>query len=60
MGNNSRTAGRFGRAITDATVKLGDLEKAWVETERSPWFRIAVIDATGKRAWTNPIWRDEL
>jgi predicted metal-dependent phosphoesterase TrpH len=60
MGNNSRTAGRFGRAITAATVRLGDLEKAWVETEKSPWFRIAVIDAAGKRAWTNPVWRDEL
>ena len=60
MGGNSRTVGRFGRAITGATVKLSDLEKSWVEVERSPWLRIAVIDAAGKRAWTNPIWRGEL
>ncbi|MDP9138404.1 MAG: CehA/McbA family metallohydrolase [Pseudomonadota bacterium] len=60
MGNNSRTVGRFGRAITGATVRLADLEKSWVEVQRSPWLRIAVIDAAGKRAWTNPIWRDEL
>ena len=24
------------------------------------WFRIAAIDAAGRRAWTNPIWIDEL
>ena len=24
----------------------------------SPWVRVAVIDAAGKRAWSNPIWRD--
>ena len=22
----------------------------------SPWLRVAVIDAAGKRAWSNPIW----
>ena len=22
----------------------------------SPWIRAAVIDAAGKRAWSNPIW----
>jgi hypothetical protein len=24
------------------------------------WFRIVAIDAAGRRAWTNPIWRDAL
>jgi hypothetical protein len=24
------------------------------------WFRIVAVDATGRRAWTNPIWIDEL
>ena len=31
-----------------------------VPTERlndSPWLRVTVIDAEGKRAWSNPIWR---
>jgi hypothetical protein len=60
MGNNSRTVGRFGRAITGATLSLSDLETSWVEVQMSPWIRIAVIDAAGKRAWTNPIWRDKL
>jgi hypothetical protein len=22
----------------------------------SPWVRVSVIDAAGKRAWSNPIW----
>ena len=26
----------------------------------SPWFRVTVIDAAGKRAWSNPIWWDEI
>ena len=60
MGNNSRTVGRFGRAIAGATLKLADLERSWVEVEASPWMRIVVIDAAGRRAWTNPIWRDEI
>lgn len=25
----------------------------------SPWLRVSVIDAAGKRAWSNPIWRAE-
>lgn len=24
----------------------------------SPWIRVAAIDAEGRRAWSNPIWRD--
>ncbi len=24
----------------------------------SPWLRISVIDAAGRRAWSNPIWRE--
>ena len=25
----------------------------------SPWLRVTVIDAAGKRAWSNPMWREE-
>ena len=25
---------------------------------RGSWFRITVIDAMGRRAWTNPVWLD--
>ncbi len=57
---NSRTAGRIGKAITGATVDLKKLEDGWLLRDKSPWFRVVVIDQAGKRAWTNPIWWDEL
>jgi predicted metal-dependent phosphoesterase TrpH len=59
MGHDSRTAGRYGRAITEARINLTDLEKSWSEVRKSPWLRIVVIDGGGKRAWTNPFWRDQ-
>ena len=57
---NSRTAVRCGRAITDATFDLAKLEKGWLLQKHSPWFRVVAIDNAGKRAWSNPIWWDEL
>ncbi len=55
---HSRTVNRFGKAITGATLDLSKLEKGWLLTKQSPWFRVSLIDHGGKRAWTNPIWRD--
>jgi hypothetical protein len=26
--------------------------------EKTPYVRVSVIDASGRMAWTNPIWRD--
>jgi len=57
---NSRTVGRHGRAITGATLDLGKLDKGWLLERPSAWLRAVVIDHSGRRAWTNPIWRDEL
>jgi hypothetical protein len=57
---HSRTVGRNGRAITGATLDLSALDKGWLLTKQSGWFRVVVIDQAGKRAWTNPIWKDEL
>jgi predicted metal-dependent phosphoesterase TrpH len=57
---NSRTCVRNGRAITEASFDLAKLEKGWLLKSQSPWFRVAVIDNAGKRAWSNPIWWDEL
>ncbi len=57
---NSRTVGRSGRAITSATLDLTKLDKGWLLKKPSAWLRVAAIDHSGKRAWTNPIWRDEL
>jgi hypothetical protein len=56
----SRTAVRTGRAITDASFDLSKLERGWLLKRTSPWFRVVVIDNAGKRAWSNPIWWDEL
>lgn len=56
---NSRTVARHGRAITGATLDLGKLDKGWLLEKPSKWLRVSVIDHSGKRAWTNPIWRDE-
>jgi len=55
---HSRTVNRSGRAITGATLDLSKLEKGWLLTKQSPWLRVSLIDHGGKRAWTNPIWRD--
>ncbi len=38
-----------GHSMTRAEVPLERLLN-------SPWVRVAVIDAAGKRAWSNPIW----
>jgi hypothetical protein len=59
VGHNSRSVGRYGRAITDARIDLAGLGKSWIEVQQSPWIRIVLIDGAGKRAWTNPIWHDQ-
>lgn len=56
----SRAMVRTGKAITDASFDLSKLEKGWLLRRTSPWFRVTVIDHAGKRAWSNPIWWDEL
>ena len=45
------TVVEHGAGLTDARLKIGRLES-------SPWLRVTLIDAAGRRAWTNPIWRD--
>ncbi len=57
---NSRTVLRTGRAITSATLDLSKLETGWLLTKKSPWFRVAVIEQSGKKAWTSAYWFDEL
>jgi hypothetical protein len=53
---HSRTVGRTGRAISEAELDLAGLERGWLLTKPSRWFRVVVIDQAGRRAWTNPIW----
>jgi hypothetical protein len=57
----SRALSQVGRDITGATFELGEAaRKAWVRTRPDKWFRVAIIDRSGRRAWTNPIWVDTL
>ncbi|NJM30632.1 MAG: CehA/McbA family metallohydrolase [Rhizobiales bacterium] len=57
---NSRSCVATGRAITGAAFDLAKLEKGWLLEKPSPWFRVVAIDNAGKRAWSNPVWRDEV
>jgi histidinol phosphatase-like PHP family hydrolase len=56
----SRTATRNGRALTEVTLDLGKLREGWLLRAPSKWIRVTVIDAAGNRAWTNPIWLEEI
>src|SRR6185437_3240666 len=57
----SRAISRIGRQLTGATLEVEEATRqAWVDPGAIPWFRVVVIDAAGRRAWTNPIWVDQL
>ncbi|MFB9231697.1 hypothetical protein ACFFUT_07850 [Pseudohalocynthiibacter aestuariivivens] len=60
VGGTSRSVKSHGKSITRATLNLADLDVGWLVPDRSPWLRVTIIDGAGKRAWTNPIWQDEL
>ena len=49
MGHGTGAKAVHGHSMTRASVPLARLNA-------SPWLRVAVIDAAGKRAWSNPIW----
>ncbi len=49
MGHGTGAKAVHGHSMTRASVPLARLNG-------SPWLRVAVIDAAGKRAWSNPIW----
>lgn len=51
MGWGTGAKGVHGHSMTRAEVPLDRLLG-------SPWLRVSVIDAAGKRAWSNPIWRE--
>jgi hypothetical protein len=57
----SRAISRIGRQMTGATLEVGEASRqAWTDPGAISWFRIVIIDAAGRRAWTNPIWVDQL
>ncbi|MCX7287668.1 MAG: phosphotransferase, partial [Rhodobacterales bacterium] len=51
IGHGTGAKAVHGHSMTRAEVPL-------VRLNNSPWIRVAVIDAAGKRAWSNPIWRE--
>lgn len=51
LGHGTGAKAVHGQSMTRAEVPLQRLNN-------SPWIRVAVIDAAGKRAWSNPIWRE--
>ena len=50
MGQGTGAKGVHGHSMTRTEVPLQRMDD-------SPWLRVSVIDAAGKRAWSNPIWR---
>jgi hypothetical protein len=50
MGHGTGAKAVHGASMTRTEVPLARLNN-------SPWVRVAVVDAAGKRAWSNPIWR---
>jgi histidinol phosphatase-like PHP family hydrolase len=57
LSGTSRTLARIGRQITSATFDLSALERGALA--RPEWIRVAAVDASGRRAWSNPIWLDD-
>ena len=51
QGRGSAAVAIHGESMTRASVTLARFDD-------SPWLRLTVVDRAGKRAWTNPIWRD--
>jgi hypothetical protein len=50
IGHGTGAKAVHGHSMTRSSVPLARLNN-------SPWVRVSVIDAAGKRAWSNPIWR---
>jgi histidinol phosphatase-like PHP family hydrolase len=50
LGAGSGAKAVHGASMTRAQVPLDRLND-------SPWVRVAVVDAAGRRAWSNPVWR---
>ncbi len=49
QGRGSATSAVHGNGVSDIEVPYGRVAE-------SDWMRLTVIDAAGKRAWTNPVW----
>lgn len=52
QGHGSAARAVHGASMTRTSVPLDRFDN-------SPWIRVSVIDAAGKRAWSNPIWHKD-
>ncbi|MEM9330419.1 MAG: CehA/McbA family metallohydrolase [Pseudomonadota bacterium] len=52
QGQGSAAVVVHGESMTRNSVKLSRFKE-------SNWMRVTVIDAAGKRAWSNPVWKDQ-
>jgi hypothetical protein len=59
VGGTSRALTKIGRGISRATLDLGSIDESWRAGQAQLWFRLVIIDAAHRRAWTNPIWPDD-
>jgi hypothetical protein len=50
QGQGCAAVAQHGENLTEASVPL-------VRFHDSPWLRLTLVDAAGKRAWTNPVWK---
>ena len=57
-GGGERYECRYGLGLTEARVPLKTFENGGFEVDPllGAYLRVTVVDAHGKRAWTNPIW----
>jgi len=53
QGQGYGTVAAHGEGMTETRVSLRRFGDGY---EPTPWIRISVIDAAGKRGWSNPIW----
>ena len=52
QGKGSAATAQHGDGLTRSTLPLDRFSA-------SPWLRLTVVDGAGRRAWTNPVWREE-
>lgn len=50
QGQGSASVSVSGESMTEAELPLAKFEN-------SPWMRVTIVDAAGKKAWSNPFWK---
>lgn len=51
QGQGSGTVNVQGEGMTKTALPLE-------RVQNSPWLRVSIVDRAGKKAWSNPVWRD--